>query len=277
MLNQSNLYKTEWLDLVFQNRNKSYGAYALRAASASIMGRALFIAAPLFILLFVGPGLLNRFKDDVPVASVDKIIDVTVLSPPEQVKPIEPKAEQMKSEPITEKIKTVAVPSKIVVVDKPEREIPMPTVDDLKNAVIGSVTQDGKEVTTEVITGNQGSTGNGTTETPVVDNSVHDGTTVDVYPEFEGGMKAWSKYIQKNLRYPAQAMENEIQGKVLISFVVEKDGSISNVTLARGVYGVLDEEAMRVIRKSPKWKPGSQNNMAVRVRYNIPIGFALGN
>lgn len=277
MLNQSNLYKTEWLDLVFQNRNKSYGAYALRAASASMMGRAFFIAAPLFILLFVGPGLLNRFKDQTPVEPMERVVDVIDIAPPKTVKPIEPKAEQLKSEPIVEKIKTIAVPSKIVVVDKPERDIPMPTVDELKNAVVGSVTQDGKAVTSEVITGGQASAGDGTAVTPVVDNSVHETNSIDVYPEFEGGMKAWAKYIQKNLRYPAQAMENDIQGKVFISFVVEKDGTVSNVTLARGIYGVLDEEAMRVIRKSPRWKPGVQNNMTVRVRYNMPISFALGN
>lgn len=276
MLNQSNLYKTEWLDLVFQNRNKSYGAYALRAASASMMGRAFFIAAPLFILLFVGPGLVNRFKKETPAEPMDRVIEVDqIVLPP--VKPVEPKQELPKQEPIVEKIKTVAVPSNIVVVDQPKRDIPMPTVDELKGAVVGSETHDGKEVTNEVITGGQSSAGTGVAITPAVDNSIHESSSVDVYPEFEGGMKAWAKYIQKSLRYPAQAAEEGIQGKVLISFVVEMDGSVSNVTLARGVTGSLDEEAMRVIRKSPKWRPGKQSGSPVRVRYNMPIGFSLGN
>jgi len=277
MLNQSNLYKTEWLDLVFQNRNKSYGAYALRAASASMMGRAFFIAAPLFILLFVGPGILNRFKAEVPVEPADRIVDVFDLPPPAPVKPLEPEKPSPPAEPITEKLKTVAVPSKIVVVKQPVRDIPMPTVDDLKDALVGSVTQDGKAVTTQVVTGAEPSAGSGIGTAPVVDNSVHESASVDVYPEFEGGMKAWAKFIQKNLRYPVNAVEDNIQGKVFISFVVEKDGSVSNVTLARGVFGSLDEEALRVIRKSPRWKPGVQNNNAVRVRYNMPISFTLGN
>jgi protein TonB len=146
----------------------------------------------------------------------------------------------------------------------------------MENAVVGPVTQTGKEtnLTSLPAEGNGNGVGIGT-GSGADENAIYDGTSVEIYPEFEGGMKGWEKYLRRNLRYPYDAQEENKQGKVFISFVVEKDGSISNVTLVRGVYQSLDEEAARVIKKSPKWKPGIQNGRAVRVRYNMPISFAL--
>jgi len=88
-------------------------------------------------------------------------------------------------------------------------------------------------------------------------------------------MKAFTKYMERNLRYPSQAQEDGIQGKVFLSFVVEKDGSITDVKVLKGIGFGCDEEAMKVIKKSPLWKPGKNKGIPVRVRYNMPINFNL--
>ena len=100
---------------------------------------------------------------------------------------------------------------------------------------------------------------------------------VDVMPEFPGGVNALISHVGQNVIYPAEAMEKEIQGRVFVGFVVEKDGSISNVKVLKGIGGGCDEEAVRVISSMPKWKPGKQKGKPVRVNYQIPIVFKLGN
>ncbi|WP_316831877.1 TonB family protein [Pedobacter aquatilis] len=278
MFNSSiNVYKTEWLDIVFAGRNKNYGAYALRLQSSSILTRSLFIASSAFVLFFVSPMVYSKmFPEAEEVKTAPKVIDlkdvIHTMKKPEPEKKVEPE----KAAPV--KVKTVAVPSKIVVTN--DAVLPPPTMNDMKDAVISSVTQDGEIKPNLVIATNPGN-GNGETkgtETGTsTGNEVVDLPGVDEYPEFEGGMKAWAKYIQRNLKYPYQAQEAERQGKVFLSFVVEKDGSISNVTLVKGIGLGCDEEAIKVIRKSPAWKPGKNKGIPVRVRYNLPINFQLTN
>lgn len=283
MLNlSSNLYKSEWLDVVFKNRNRNYGAYALRAESAETTTRALLIAGPIFILLFAGPMIYKHFNP-APELLADREVPVVIanLTPPihEMKKPEEKLT--LKAEPLKEKIKTVALPTKPTVVRDELVTTEPPTLEEVKNAAIGPVTMDGLETNISVapVAGEGSGTGVGNPnggDGSAIDNGVHDFHGVEVFPEFEGGMKAWAKFIQRNLRYPAAAQDQGLQGKVFISFVVEKDGSVSNVTLIKGIGGGCDEEAMRVIKKSPKWKPGRQNNQSVRVRYQMPLSFAIG-
>lgn len=98
---------------------------------------------------------------------------------------------------------------------------------------------------------------------------------VEEMPEFPGGPAKMMEYIQKNLKYPMMARESDIQGRVFIDFVVEPDGSISNVKVLRGIGGGCDEEAVRVVTSMPKWKPGKQRGSAVRVSFRVPIVFKL--
>lgn len=100
-------------------------------------------------------------------------------------------------------------------------------------------------------------------------------TSVEHVPEFMGGVRAFSKYLSKNIRYPAAMREHGIQGKVFIRFIVEKDGSLSNVKVVKGLGYGGDEESVRVLKLSPKWKPGVQNGKAVRVQYSVPITYSL--
>ena len=98
---------------------------------------------------------------------------------------------------------------------------------------------------------------------------------VEEMPSYPGGMQSLYEYLSENIRYPVVAMESGIQGRVYVTFVVEKDGSISDVKVLRGIGGGCDEEAVRVIKAMPKWNPGKQRGRAVRVLYNVPVNFTL--
>jgi TonB family protein len=100
-------------------------------------------------------------------------------------------------------------------------------------------------------------------------------TSVEQVPEFPGGIQAFSNFLSGNIKYPAGSRKKGIQGKVIITFIVETDGSLAGIHIARGVANDIDQEALRVLKLSPRWKPGIQNGRAVRVAYSVPISFAL--
>jgi TonB family protein len=97
----------------------------------------------------------------------------------------------------------------------------------------------------------------------------------EIMPEFIGGADALDEFVKKNLKYPAEAKEKGIQGKVYIQFVVEKDGSVTNIIVRRGANALLDAEAVRIVKLMPAWKPGTMRGKKVRVRYTLPITFSL--
>ncbi len=98
---------------------------------------------------------------------------------------------------------------------------------------------------------------------------------VEVMPQYPGGQIAMMKYIMENIKYPKQAMKERIQGRVTVRFIVEKDGSISDVKPILSVHPLLNKEAVRVVESMPKWTPGKQNGKPVRVRFNLPVMFKL--
>ncbi len=108
------------------------------------------------------------------------------------------------------------------------------------------------------------------------DNTAYETTTIEVQPSFPGGMDKFYSYLSKSIRYPAIAQEKGTQGKVFVSFVIEKNGMLSDIQVVRKLGDGTDEEAIRVLKSSPKWLPGIQNGREVRVKYNIPISFSLG-
>ncbi|SDH46145.1 protein TonB [Pedobacter terrae] len=280
MFNSSiNVYKTEWLDLVFADRNKNYGAYDLRSKSSSIMTRVLLVSGSLFVIACFSPLIYNKLvpKENVVVEKA-KVIDLTNVI--HQMKPKTPepekKVEPAKAEPV--KVKTIALPSQVVVVNKVDLPDP-PTIKEIENSVISDKTQDGivaPNATISDIKGNGDGTGTAKEGTGTAeDKEIYLGA--DEYPEFNGGAKAWSKYMERNLRYPSRAQDEGASGKVYVSFVVEKDGSITDVSVIKGIGFGCDEEAMKVIKKSPLWKPGKNKGVPVRVRYNMAINFQISN
>ena len=100
-------------------------------------------------------------------------------------------------------------------------------------------------------------------------------TSVEEEPSFPGGPEAFGKYLSKKINYPAIAKENNVQGKVFLNFTVERDGSLTDIKVVRGIGSGCDDEAVRVLKSSPRWRPGIQNGRAVRVSYTIPISFTL--
>ncbi len=112
-----------------------------------------------------------------------------------------------------------------------------------------------------------------TKEGNMPDDKLYD--VVEVMPEYPGGMVAMMRFLQDNVQYPFKAAKQNINGRVVVQFIVEKDGRVGHAKIARSVHPLLDEEALRVVRLMPKWTPGKQKGKPVRVKFNIPITFRL--
>ena len=268
--------KIEWLDLVFENRNQSYGAYVLRKESGNYLIKALLIASFFFIgsTMLLSASFWWNLKGVVSITTLEKpdetIYQLELIEVPKKLEPIV----QSTPSASTENFKQIEYTIPNVVPDQLVNTEP-PTTDALSKAVISTNSIEGPSF--------------GLSNAPAVNNLTSgDGTGVEanpdvlfntggveVLPEFPGGMAAWSKFLSKNLRYPSIAQENGVMGRVTVSFVVERNGEISAIKVLRGIGAGCDEEAIRVIKKSPIWKPGMQNGKAVRVSYVIPIVFQM--
>ena len=150
-----------------------------------------------------------------------------------------------------------------------------PTTDELKDATSGTVTADGTG-DVELIAPPEASTP--TTKeislevTPKTEDVF---IMVEQQPQYPGGMEALRQFLSNNLSYPRQATSAGVSGRVFVSFVVNTDGSLTDVQVLKGIGFGCDEEAMRVVQKMPRWRPGKQSGRAVRVKYNLPISFTL--
>lgn len=277
MLNQkSTIYQAGWLDLVFADRNKSYGAYELRQNYNKRLGRALLISSTLMITLISAPLLKNKIFPTVVAVSTPaiepRIIPVDLVKP---VQKLEESPAAAKAEP--EKIKTVRY-IEMVAVKGPVVEDP-PSMKEIETAIVGPQNIEGPEVASSVnaSASAQGSgSGAGIAPGSEAGDALISTELLEKYPEFPGGMEAFAKYLRKNLRYPDRAVQAGIQGRVFVSFVVEKDGRLTDVKVLRGIGYGCDEEATRVLKKSPLWNPGIQNKREVRVLYTIPLVFQMG-
>ncbi|UOR04366.1 TonB family protein [Hymenobacter aerilatus] len=267
-------------DIVFEGRNKAYGAFVLRRLYHQHLTRAALIAFSLFLLLVSVPLLVNKLWPTVsadilpPSASkpINELINVVLPPPTEQPEVAAAPPAPVIVTTIRETVPTRVVPDDQVKVE-PLKETSPTTLTD---GILGEVERPG--VLGGSATGEINATGNAT-----IGNNDSGRTAAappaqpfeyaEVMPEFAGGPDALRKFMQKNLRYPTQALSNNIAGKVYVSFVVNTDGSITNVEIAKGLGYGTDEEAMRVIRKMPAWTPGRQNSRSVPVRYTMPITF----
>ncbi|PJJ79563.1 energy transducer TonB [Mucilaginibacter auburnensis] len=273
LISNFNLYKSEWLDLVFDKRNKEYGAYNIRQHYAENLSKALFIA----VVTIVGGTLAVGAAIKVEPAEKVVVVDLPVLPPPpsSQTKeePVKPELEQPAK--ATTPVKTKGFPPPVVTNEPVDTE--PPTIDELKDAAVGQVDIAGPSTTQganpEPVTTTSGGGGTGT---DITESSEPVNTAVlSVMPAPVGGDEVWTKFLKKNLRYPALAVEEGKGGKVWISFVIEKDGTLTDIKVVRGPGFGMDEEALRVLKKAPAWTPGIQHNKPVRVQYTLPINFAL--
>ncbi|TDQ09799.1 energy transducer TonB [Pedobacter metabolipauper] len=264
------LLKRDWLDVVFAGKNKSYGAYELRQQSASNTTRALLIASTVFVLLFLSPKIIQLFKGAIPEEKEEKQVEVVMQSPP-PVNPETPPPPPI--EPPPPKQDQVKFPPPIVKPDELVQEQEPVQIEDLKKADPGQKTMAGDPEADFVVTG---PVGDGPKQAAVVeDTKVYDFVSLESQPSFPGGIEKFYTFLKNTVKYPAMAQEANIQGKVYLSFVVEKDGSLTDIKVDRKLGGGTDEEAVRVLKRSPKWIPGIQNGKKVRVKFNIPISFSL--
>lgn len=249
----------------------NYGAEQLAERYPSSVLWSLSIAVLMVLGVVLYPyisDLLREPADEKIPAKMTRVINYSELQAPP---PID--LERRIPEPleVAPKAKTVKYLPPVVKKDEevPEDEV-MPTRDELNEAMIGTQDVEG----TDSIFVDQ-------PEVEIHPEPVEEEkpeevfTFVEIMPEFEGGMDEFHRWLGKHLKYPAIAREERIQGTVFVSFVIEADGSISEVQIVRSVHPLLDQEAIRVISQMPRWIPGKQNQMPVRVRYTLPVGFQL--
>ncbi|RKD19561.1 hypothetical protein BCY91_13245 [Pelobium manganitolerans] len=276
---KTDVNRVEWLNLVFENRNQSYGAYILRRDSGNYLLKALLFTFCLFgtgiLLSFVFSPKQGNFVPGVAPLERPMVLDDIPIIPIQEEQTTQPKGEEASPKTV-EDVQQVNFAGNAKPVEDNLVTAEVPTAAQIAQSLIGADDVKGTLATSgENGIANSGSdgagagTGLGSEDAPV-------GTAfLEMMPEFPGGMAAWSNFLTKNLRYPAAAAEAGISGRVLVSFVVERNGEISNLKVVRGIGGGCDEEAMRVIKKSPFWKPGIQNGRAVRVSYIMPVVFRM--
>jgi len=270
------LNSSEWCDVVFEGKNKQYGAYKLRQSSSK-----RHIVAFLVILIFAGvvsalPGLISEIKKLTEnQENIDETFELSNI-PVDQEIPEENKIMQETAPPPPPLKTTVQfVPPTIAKDEEVTDKDVMKSQDEIQESKI--------QISVASVTG---TSDKGidiaelrehkviTEEKPVEEKPF---VTVEQMPTFPGGEVEMQKFIRDNLRYPVVAQESGIQGRVTLRFVVSKTGAIENVTVVRGIDPSCDKEAVRVVQSMPKWIPGKQNGLNVPVYFNLPIQFKLQN
>lgn len=256
------IYKKQWLDIVFEGRNKLYGAYELRKSNPKTMWRSLVIGSLIFALTVSAPMIANLLPD----SSVDdEALNVKLTAiklPPKKEKPKENLPPPPPPPPKVDQVKFV----KPVVAKADEVVEEIAEVKDLVDKNIGKESIKGNpdaELTVDQ------PTGTGTVAAVVEeDNTVYNTAGIEVKPEYPGGIEKFYAFVQKNYQMPD---EEGLKGKVYVTFVVEKDGSLTDIKVLRDIGYGTGKEAIRVLKSTPKWNPGEQNGKKVRCTYSLPI------
>jgi protein TonB len=245
-------------EIIFENRNKSYGAFDLRkryksAASLSLLGGVTLCSLPVILAFLFSPEPVKAKTDSgiIVVVQTDNLIDPAKIVQPVLPKPASAPLQFRYIEPkVVDDTMDVTT---LMINDLISDSVPNNTVTDYVDSIVYSP--------------------------PVTDVAEEQEpfTFVEEPPMFPGGDKALLKFIADNTLYPAEALENGIQGKVFIQFAVSADGSVKRLEIYRGVHPLLDKEALRVVSGLPKWKPGRQNGKPVPVWYRVPVTFEIRN
>lgn len=264
-------------EIVFEGRNKEYGAYFLRKNYSKYLTRSSLIGIAIFSGAILAAWGFNKFggKEEENLQAVE--IDLSKLKEEKQeekkpdIPPPPPPPEQ--KQPEVAQIKFL--PPEPKADDEVKEEDPPPKVEEVEKAVISNVTKEGTE--TDEIAAPPPPADEGVGKPAEVEQPKEEEifTTVEQNPEFPGGIKELYKYINSNIKYPSAAQRANISGKVFVKFVVEKDGSVGEVQILKGIGFGCDEESSRVIKSLPKFSPGKQNGRNVRVWYTLPVSYVL--
>lgn len=267
------ILSSDFLDILFEGKNKQYGAYELRRKYQSRLARALIFTLILCLIAFGGFALSNYLSKEArlhpkPVVK-DVVLEQVDTKVPDQPPPPPPPPAP---EPPKVKPQVQFTPPEVVKDNEVKPNEQPPDLDKIKDAAISTVTMKGDP--NGIDPGLVADKGTGVVAAAPAENKVF--TFVEQMPSFPGGESALMKYLNSHIRYPAVARENGIQGTVVVQFIVGPDGSIRDVkTVGAKKGGGLEDEAIRVVKGMPKWTPGRQNGRAVTVQYNLPVRFVL--
>ena len=282
MAKDVDLSSSEWIDIIFEGKNKDFGAYELRKASAKRHNRAMLVILIVLLLVAVLGLLANtvlqkaeeRPEDQIEQAMIDYTADEQEEEEPEE--PEQQRVEEQQPEALPEEILNTVKATELQITRDEEVVEEIKSQDDLKDTdtAVGTTDFDKgtddlnvvREHKEEVIVEEK-------KPEPVDDNQVF--TVVEQKPQFPGGDAALLKWVSEHIRYPAMAQENNIQGRVVVQFVVTKTGKVGEVKVLRSKDPDLDKEAVRVVKSLPAFVPGKMNGHAVNVWYTLPVTFKL--
>lgn len=276
------LSSREWCDLVFEGKNKEFGAYVLRTGSTARHNKAMIytlLGALLLVIGTIATVKVQEFIAERQIADAAEQEEVIVeMNNEEPEEPEQQKLEQPKPEVLPEEVlNTVKVTElRIVEDDKVKKEDEIKTQDELKETETAFGQKDNDKGTEdrnvtrtlkeEVVVEKK---------TPVEEKKEEIFRSVEQMPTFPGGEGALMKYLSSHINYPAMAQENGVQGRVVVQFVVTKTGKVGEVKVVRSVDKDLDREAVRVCKSLPNFVPGRQNGQPVNVWYTLPVTFKL--
>ena len=276
------LYDPKWVDMVFAGKNKEYGAYQLRKGTSGRNIKALLILV--IAAALVGGFLAWKVIEQKQAEEQQAYMEAMELAKLQQQakkeekkkEPVKPKVEMKKEIPVARETQKFTAPviKKDELVKEENQVKQMDKLDD--KVAVGTENKEGvKDRTVEAVRNDIAVAAPPPPPAPKPEVATKVFDVVEEMPSFPGGQGALMSYLASNIKYPVVAQENGVQGRVIVSFVVERDGSISDVRVARSVDPSLDREAQRVVKSMPRWKPGKQNGSAVRVKYTVPAVFRL--
>lgn len=271
------LISRDWTEMVFEGRNKEYGAYRLRKNAGK---RNLYSLITIFIAalaIWGGISLVKFVESRTKSVAQTSVAEISALNQPKKKAEVkqQKKVKLEQPEKVVERVKSsVKFTAPVIKKDdevKPEDELK--TQDELMSTktAIGALDVKGNDDANGEVLKIKEAVAQPEPKPEV--EKVFD--VVEQMPSFPGGPSALMEWLSNNVKYPVVAQENGVQGRVVVSFVVERDGSITDVKVVRGVDPSLDREASRLVRAMPRWIPGKQNGSAVRVKYNVPVAFRL--
>ena len=276
------LYDPKWVEMVFAGKNKEYGAYQLRKGTSgrNIKSLLILVIAAALVGGFLAWKVIEQKQAEEQQAYMEamELARLQKQAEKEKKKPekVQPKVEMKKEIPVARETQKFTAPviKKDELVKEENQVKQMDKLDD--KVAVGTENKEGvKDRTVEAVRNDIAVAAPPPPPAPKPEVATKVFDVVEEMPSFPGGQGALMSYLASNIKYPVVAQENGVQGRVIVSFVVERDGSISDVRVARSVDPSLDREAQRVVKSMPRWKPGKQNGSAVRVKYTVPVVFRL--
>lgn len=271
------LVSSAWVKLVFEGRNQNYGAYKLRMGTSSRNIKAIICMFVISLLAVIAIAIKKVVDDAAAKVAATQVTELSTLDQAKKKAVVKQKKIELEPEKVVERVKSsIKFTAPVIKKDeqvKPEDELK--SQDELMktNTAIGAINVKGNDdANGEVLKVKEQIV---QPEPPKHEEENKVFEAVEQMPMFPGGNGALMKWLNDNVHYPVVAQENSVSGRVVVSFIVERDGSITDVKVVKSIDPSLDKEAMRAARSMPNWVPGKQNGTTVRVKYNLPVAFRL--